>query len=54
MASSYAARADWELYYRFKSHDQEFDYLKSLEIEEKILNVQKRLNKKLSLKSYFV
>lgn len=30
----------WNMYHQFQSHDQEFDYLKSLEIEEKINHIQ--------------
>ena len=30
----------WRVYHQFQSHDQEFDYLKSLEIEEKINHIQ--------------
>lgn len=30
----------WTIYHQFQSHDQEFDYLKSLEIEEKINHIQ--------------
>lgn len=30
----------WNIYHQFQSHDQEFDYLKSLEIEEKINHIQ--------------
>ena len=31
---------EWSVHYQFKSHDQEFDYLKSLEIEEKINKIR--------------
>jgi hypothetical protein len=30
----------WTVHHQFQSHDQEFDYLKSLEIEEKINHIQ--------------
>mmetsp|Transcript_21027 Transcript_21027/g.35479 ORF Transcript_21027/g.35479 Transcript_21027/m.35479 type:complete len:413 (+) Transcript_21027:205-1443(+) len=30
----------WTIHHQFQSHDQEFDYLKSLEIEEKINHIQ--------------
>jgi len=31
---------DWGVYHQFQSHEQEFDYLKSLEIEEKISKIR--------------
>ena len=33
-------KSPWQLYCNFQSHDQEFDYLKSLEIEEKINHIE--------------
>lgn len=34
------ANEPWIVHHQFQSHDQEFDYLKSLEIEEKINHIQ--------------
>ena len=35
-----SGRREWKPYCQFKSHDSEFDYLKSLEIEEKINQIR--------------
>ncbi|KAH9255716.1 hypothetical protein BASA81_006110 [Batrachochytrium salamandrivorans] len=39
-SASSTAAADYKFYCEFQSHDQEFDYLKSLEIEEKINQIK--------------